>query len=201
MKATNQSAQADITPERGLQLLKEGNRRFVQSKQEKQDFHRQIEVTREGQFPFATILSCIDSRVPLEMIFDQGLGDLFSIRIAGNVVDDDVLGSMEFGAKLAGAKLIVVMGHTGCGAVKGACNDAKLGKLTGLLEKIKPAVKQVEPGGAPQEFENRVSEKNVELSLSEIRGQSEILRTMEENGEIRIIGAMYDIATGEVRFY
>src|SRR5690625_3718811 len=106
MKATNQSAQADITPERGLQLLKEGNRRFVQSKQEKQDFHRQIEVTREGQFPFATILSCIDSRVPLEMIFDQGLGDLFSIRIAGNVVDDDVLGSMEFGAKLAGAKLI-----------------------------------------------------------------------------------------------
>ncbi len=201
MKAINKLAQAAITPEKGLQLLKEGNLRFVQSKQEKQDLHHQIELTCNGQYPFATILSCIDSRVPLEMIFDQGIADLFSIRIAGNVIDEDVLGSMEFGAKLAGAKLIVIMGHTGCGAVKGACNDARLGKLTGLLEKIKPAVRQTEPGGDQQAYENRVSKKNVELSLSAVRNQSEVLREMEEKGEIKILGAMYDITTGKVKFY
>src|SRR5699024_7396335 len=143
--------------------------------------------TTRGQFPFATILSCIDSRVPTELIFDQGLGDLFSIRVAGNVISDDVIGSMEFGAELAGAHLIVVMGHTSCGAVQGACNDVKLGELTGLLAKIKPAIELTEKQDDDLKYRNLVSKKNVELGVIEIRKRSKILNDLEKSGKLRII--------------
>ena len=168
----------------------------------------QVNDTSEGQFPFATILSCIDSRVSAELVFDQGLGDVFSVRIAGNFVNEDILGSMEFACKLAGTKLIVVLGHTSCGAIKGACDDAKMGNLTKLIEKITPAVSATkEPKDASLrnsknlEFVDTVSKKNVELTIDRIHAESPILSEMEKNGEIRIVGAMYDINTGEVKFY
>lgn len=200
MEAINKQTQSKITPEKGLELLKEGNQRFQSCRLLPKGIRQQIEATSSGQFPFATILSCIDSRVPPEMIFDQSLGDLFSIRVAGNIVNDDVLASIEFATKLAGSKLVVVLGHTSCGAVNGACSNAKLGKLTGLLEKVKPAIDQVESEEDHPEFSDSVSQKNVELSLVGIRQQSVILREMEENGEIKMLGAMYDIKTGEVKF-
>jgi carbonic anhydrase len=168
----------------------------------------QVNDTSEGQFPFATILSCIDSRVSAELVFDQGLGDIFSVRIAGNFINEDILGSMEFACKLAGTKLIVVLGHTACGAVKGACDDAKLGNLTSMLAKIKPAVEAVkEPKDASlrnssnSEFVDNVSAKNVQLSIDRIMKESDVLSEMQSNGEIKIIGAMYDINTGTVDFY
>ncbi len=203
MKASNKEAQFNITPDKGLQLLKEGNLRYQQNKQVEKNFNHQIKSTTQGQFPYATILSCIDSRVPTELVFDQGLGDLFSIRVAGNVINEDVLGSMEFGARLAGAHLIVVMGHTGCGAVKGACDDAQLGNLTGLLSKIKPAIDRVDshPHDGSLAFRDLVSKENVEVALEEIHRKSPILQKMEENGEIKLVGAMYDIKTGAVEFY
>src|SRR5210317_714820 len=143
MKAHTKETQAAMTPDKSLQFLKEGNYRFQNNSKAKRDLYEQVLDTSSGQFPFATILSCIDSRVSSELIFDQGIGDIFSIRIAGNFVNEDILGSMEFACKLAGTKLIVVLGHTACGAVKGACDDAKLGNLTGMLSKIKPAVEAV----------------------------------------------------------
>ena len=159
-------------------------------------------------FPFATILSCIDSRVSAELVFDQGLGDIFSVRIAGNFVNSDILGSMEFACKLAGTKLIVVLGHTSCGAVKGACDDARLGNLTGVLAKIKPAVKAItepqDPGlrnSKNIEFVDNVAAKNVQLTIDRILEESDVLADMEKNGEIKIIGAMYDINNGEVTFF
>ena len=164
--------------------------------------------TSEGQFPFATFLSCIDSRVSAELVFDQGLGDIFSVRIAGNFINEDILGSMEFASKLAGTKLIVVLGHTSCGAVKGACDDAKLGNLTTMLSKIKPAVNAVsEPteqslrNSKNSEFVDNVAEKNVLIAIENIRKQSPILKEMEDNNEIDIVGGMYDINTGAVTFY
>lgn len=201
MKATSKLSQDKITADKGLQLLKEGNLRYRENKRQEQDIKHQISATTRGQFPFATILSCIDSRVPTELIFDQGLGDLFSIRVAGNVISDDVIGSMEFGAELAGAHLIVVMGHTSCGAVQGACNDVKLGELTGLLAKIKPAIELTEKQDDDLKYRNLVSKKNVELGVIEIRKRSKILNDLEKSGKLRIIGAMYDITTGEVLFY
>ena len=143
MKAHTKETQATMTPAKSLQFLKEGNLRFQNNLKANRNLLEQVNDTSEGQFPFATILSCIDSRVSAELIFDQGLGDIFSVRIAGNFVNQDILGSMEFACKLAGTKLVVVLGHTACGAVKGACDDAKLGNLTGMLSKIKPAVKAV----------------------------------------------------------
>lgn len=201
MKASNKEIQDQITPEIALRLLKEGNVRYQQNKREPQNFTHQINSTSRGQFPFATILSCIDSRVPTELIFDQGLGDLFSIRVAGNIINDDVIGSMEFGTEIASVRLIVVLGHTGCGAVKGACDDVQLGELTGLLAKIKPAINLAGGVQDTEEYRNYVSKVNVERSLSEIRTRSKILRTKVESGNLYIIGAMYDIATGAVEFY
>jgi carbonic anhydrase len=164
--------------------------------------------TSTGQYPFATILHCVDSRVSAELVFDQGIGDVFSIRIAGNFVNEDILGSMEFTCKLAGTKVIVVLGHTACGAVKGACDDAKLGNLTSLLSKLKPAVEAVpEPTDTSKrnsgniEFVNNVAEKNVYMTIANIRAQSPVLEEMEKQGEIKIIGAMYDIKDGSVIFY
>jgi len=208
MKAHTKETQATMTPEKALNFLREGNVRFQNNLKANRNLLEQVNDTSDGQFPFATILSCIDSRVSAELVFDQGLGDIFSVRIAGNFVNEDILGSMEFGCKLAGTKLIVVLGHTACGAVKGACDDAKLGNLTNMLAKIKPAVEAVkEPQDASKrnssnsEFVDNVSAKNVQLTIDRIIKESDVLAEMQSNGEIKIIGAMYDINTGAVNFY
>src|SRR5210317_2417128 len=180
MQAQTKETQDQMTPTMALQELTNGNQRFVQKKQLSRDLMQQVNETSTGQFPYATVLSCIDSRVSSELIFDQGIGDIFSVRIAGNFVNEDILGSMEFACKLAGTKLIVVLGHTSCGAVKGACDDAKLGNLTAMLENIKPAVKAVsEPSDASKrnstnsDFVNAVAVKNVELTMDRIRKESQ----------------------------
>ncbi|WP_298365595.1 carbonic anhydrase family protein [uncultured Lutibacter sp.] len=208
MKAHTRETQATMTPEKSLQYLIEGNKRFQDNLKANRNLLEQVNDTSEGQFPFATILSCIDSRVSAELVFDQGLGDIFSVRIAGNFVNDDILGSMEFACKLAGTKLIVVLGHTACGAVKGACDDAKLGKLTGMLSKIKPAVNAVTlpedyslRNSGNIEFVNNVAEQNVMLTIDKILKDSEVLAEMQSKGEIKIVGAMYDIHSGAVKFY
>lgn len=208
MKAHTRETQATMTPQKSLQYLKEGNLRFQNNLKANRNLLEQVNDTSEGQFPFATILSCIDSRVSAELVFDQGLGDIFSVRIAGNFVNEDILGSMEFACKLAGTKLIVVLGHTACGAVKGACDNAKMGNLTKLIEKITPAVNAVtEPTDANlrnsknSEFVDTVAEKNVQLTIDRIHAESPILSEMEKSGEIMIIGAMYDINTGAVNFF
>ncbi|NJB36946.1 MULTISPECIES: carbonic anhydrase family protein [Flavobacteriaceae] len=208
MKAHTAETQATMTPEKAIEFLKEGNQRFQANLKANRNLLEQVNDTKDGQFPFATILSCIDSRVSAELVFDQGLGDIFSVRIAGNFVNQDILGSMEFACKLAGTKAIVVLGHTSCGAVKGACDHARMGNLTALINKIEPAVfavkepKEEEKRNSKNlEFVDAVSKKNVELTLENIRSQSVILKEMEEKGEIKIVGAMYDIASGEVEFY
>jgi len=208
MKAHTKETQATMTPDKSLEYLKEGNARFQNNLKANRNLLEQVNDTSKGQFPFATILSCIDSRVSSELIFDQGLGDIFSIRIAGNFINEDILGSMEFACKLAGTKLLVVLGHTACGAVKGACDDAKLGNLTGMLAKIKPAVTAVSKpedqslrNSSNIEFVNNVSAKNVELSIDNILKESPVLAEMQDNGQIKIVGAMYDINTGAVTFY
>jgi len=199
-------SQSKINGRMAKQMLMEGNARFVSQGFLNRDFQSQVQMTSTGQYPFAAIVSCIDSRIPTEIVFDQGIGDIFNARVAGNFVNEDILGSLEFACKLAGSKLVVVMGHTSCGAVKGACDDAKLGNLTQMLGKIKPAVEQT--GTADGEarnssnldFVNRVAEANVELTIEAIRKQSPVLKEMEENGEIEITGAMYDVKTGSVNF-
>jgi carbonic anhydrase len=208
MKAHTKETQVTMTPEKSLQYLKEGNIRFQNNLKANRNLLEQVNDTSDGQFPFATILSCIDSRVSAELIFDQGLGDIFSVRIAGNFINKDILGSMEFACKLAGTKLIVVLGHTACGAVKGACDDAKLGNLTGMLAKIKPAVEEVKlpedvslRNSKNSEFVDNVATKNVQLTLDRIKQESPVLAEMQNNGEIKIIGAMYDINTGVVNFF
>ena len=207
MNAQTKASQDAITPAKALELLKEGNQRFTAKQQVERDLNLQVEQTSTGQFPFATVLSCIDSRVPAELVFDQGIGDIFSVRIAGNFVNSDILGSMEFASKLAGTKLILVLGHTACGAVKGACDHAELGNLTGMLDNIAPAVDAiVEPTAAAErtsaniDFVNAVGTKNVELTIDRIREESPVLAEMEQAGEIQIVGGMYDIATGKVNF-
>ena len=208
MKAHTKETQANISPVKAIDLLKEGNVRFQTNKAVKRDLLSQVSETGSGQYPYATILSCIDSRVSSELIFDQGIGDIFSARVAGNFVNEDILGSMEFACKLAGTKVVVVLGHTACGAVKGACDDAKLGNLTALISKIKPAVDAViEPtdsslrNSSNIDFVNTVAEKNVNLTIENIRSQSPVLKEMEDEGTIKIVGAMYDIHTGIVTFY
>ncbi|MFC5047630.1 carbonic anhydrase family protein [Aquimarina hainanensis] len=208
MKAHTKETQAAITPKQALAILKEGNIRFQNSQKADRNLLEQVSDTKSGQFPFATVLSCIDSRVSAELIFDQGVGDIFSARVAGNFVNEDILGSMEFACKLAGTKLILVLGHTSCGAIKGACDDAKLGNLTSLIGKLKPAVAGVtKPEDASLrtskniDFVNEVAVKNVQLTIDAIRKDSEVLREMEEQGEIIIVGGMYDIQNGKVDFF
>jgi len=208
MKAHTKETQATMTPKKALDFLKEGNQRFQNNLKVNRNLLEQVNDTSDGQFPFATILSCIDSRVSAELIFDQGFGDVFSVRIAGNFVNEDILGSMEFACKLAGTKVIVVLGHTACGAIKGACDNAELGNLTALISKIKPAVNAViEPkdpnlrNSSNMEFVNEVSDKNVHMTIDNIRSQSPVLKEMEDDGEITIVGAMYDIKDGLVTFY
>jgi carbonic anhydrase len=208
MKAHTKETQTSISPEKAIQLLKEGNNRFIENKAINRNLLDQVKATSSGQFPFATILSCIDSRVSSELIFDQGIGDVFSARVAGNFVNEDILGSMEFACKLAGTKIVLVLGHTSCGAVKGACDDAKLGNLTALISKIKPAVEAVEEpidkslrNSSNIDFVNTVAKKNVHMTIANIRTQSPVLKEMEDEEMIKIIGAMYDIKDGSVCFY
>jgi carbonic anhydrase len=208
MNAHTKDTQDKMTPQLAKNTLVEGNTRFVQGQQAGRDLMSQVKQTSTGQYPFATVLSCIDSRVSSELIFDQGIGDIFSVRIAGNFVNEDILGSMEFACKLAGTKLVVVLGHTACGAVKGACDHARLGNLTALINKIEPAVEAVtEPTDESQrnssniDFVNEVAKKNVYITIDNIRESSQVLKEMEDAGEIEIVGGMYDIKTGEVIFY
>ena len=206
MKAHSKETQAQMTPRKALQFLQEGNDRFINNLKAHRDLLEQVNETRDGQWPFATILSCIDSRTSAELIFDQGLGDIFSVRIAGNIVNTDILGSMEFACKVAGSKLIVVLGHSKCGAVKGACDHVKLGNLTELLSKIQPAVYEEstiteDRSSSNSAFVENVSEINVKRNVKNIIERSFVLEQMVENGEIGIVGAMHDIETGLVTFY
>ncbi len=208
MKTFNKQLQNEVTPATALDILKNGNERFINNLKEHRNLLEQVNLTRDGQWPFATILSCIDSRTSAELIFDQGLGDVFSIRIAGNIVNTDILGSMEFACKVAGSKLIVVLGHTKCGAVKGACDHVEMGNLTELLSKLQPAVyaeKQTTDANSRNaknpEFVENVASINVRRAVKSIIDRSFILEEMVENGEVGIVGAMYDIETGKVEFY
>lgn len=208
MKAHTQETQASITPLRALEFLKEGNQRFVSNLKANRNLLQQANETRDGQWPFAVILSCIDSRTSAELIFDQGLGDIFSIRIAGNVVNTDIIGSIEFACKVAGSKLIVVMGHTSCGAIKGACNHIEMGNLTELLSKIQPAVYQetltIDPSernSKNESFVENVATLNVKRSVKTIVDRSYILEQMIEKGEIAIIGAKHNLESGVVEFF
>ena len=206
MKTLTKEMQNAISPSKALDLLKEGNRRFVNNLKINRNLLQQANETSDGQHPFAVILSCIDSRTSAELIFDQGLGDVFSVRIAGNIVNEDILGSMEFGCKVAGAKIIVVLGHTKCGAVKGACDNVELGNLTSLISKIKPAVDQETATSnnrtsSNANFVENVAELNVSLSVKNILLHSPIIAEMVKNEEIGIVGAVHDIKTGEVKFF
>lgn len=203
MKTHTQFTQQNLTPEDANNILIEGNKRFAQNLKAIRDLQRQVFDTSTGQFPFAAILSCIDSRVPTELVFDQGIGDIFSVRVAGNVVNEDILGSLEYSCKVAGSKIIVVMGHSKCGAVTAACNDVKLGNITALLSKIQPSVKQCIHNSSDITDENieKVSNLNIDYSIDEIRSKSPILKEMEANGEIKIVGAMYDVSNGKVTFH
>lgn len=206
MKTLNKELQSSITPRKALQLLQQGNERFVNNLKAKRNLLEQVNDTRDGQWPFATILSCIDSRTSAELIFDQGLGDIFSVRIAGNIVNTDILGSMEFACKVAGSKLIVVLGHTKCGAVKGACDHVEMGNLTELLSKLQPAVYQESETKSNRTSSNsvfveNVASINVKRNVKNIIERSFILEQMLENGEIGVVGAMYNIESGVVEFY
>jgi len=206
MKTLTKEMQAAITPSTALELLKDGNKRFVNNLKVNRNLLQQANETSDAQHPFAVILSCIDSRTSAELIFDQGLGDVFSVRIAGNIVNEDILGSMEFACKVAGARIIVVLGHTKCGAVKGACDHVEMGNLTALLTKIRPAVDdettvKENRNSGNNEFVEKVSTINVKRSVQAIIERSTILKEMFEAGEIGIIGGTHDITTGEVTFY
>ena len=206
MKTLTKEMQAAITPKMAIDLLKEGNKRFVNNLKINRNLLQQANETSDGQHPFAVILSCIDSRTSAELIFDQGLGDIFSVRIAGNIINEDILGSMEFACKVAGSKVIVVLGHTKCGAVKGACDHVEMGNLTSLLGKIRPAVDEetstkTNRNSSNSEFVEHVAVINVKRTLKRIPELSTILREMIDKSEIAIIGGVHDIATGNVTFF
>ena len=206
MKTLTKELQKAITPAMALKLLKEGNMRFVNNLKANRNLLQQANETSDGQHPFAVVLSCIDSRTSAELIFDQGLGDIFSVRIAGNIVNEDILGSMEFACKLAGSKIIIVLGHSNCGAVKGACDHAEMGNLTALLAKIRPAVDdEVETkdnrNSKNADFVENVASINVKRTVKAIMERSTILEHMLQSGEIGLIGGMHELSTGQVSFY
>jgi carbonic anhydrase len=201
MSVTTKDIQSKSSAQEVLEILKEGNQRFVNQAPKSRNLLEQVKTSSTGQFPLAVVISCIDSRVPTEMVFDQGIGDIFCVRVAGNVINQDVLGSVEFACKVAGVKLIVVMGHTSCGAVKGACNDVELGNLTGLLNKIKPAISIVANRGVAADdagFVDEVALENVQISLDTILNDSPVLKEMVDNHEVKCAKAMYSVQTGEV---
>ena len=207
MTTSNKESQDSTTPERALEILREGNKRFQARSGVDRDLIQQVHETQGGQWPIAAVLGCIDSRVSPELVFDQGVGDIFSARVAGNFVNGDILGSLEFACKVAGSKLVVVLGHTSCGAVKGACDKVELGNLTSMLANITPAVDAViDPrdealrnSGNP-DFVQSVALRNVRMNRDAIMKQSDVLREMSEGGEIIVAGAMYDVASGAVNF-
>jgi len=206
MKTLTKEMQTAISPAMALDLLKEGNKRFVNNLKVNRNLLQQANETSDGQHPLLLILSCIDSRTSAELIFDQGLGDVFSVRIAGNIINEDILGSMEFGCKAAGSKIIVVLGHTKCGAVKGACDHVEMGNLTALLSKIRPAVDdevtiKENRNSGNSEFVEKVAAINVKRTTKAIMERSPILKEMIESGEIGIVGGTHDITTGLVTFY
>lgn len=205
MWAHTKELQDKISPEEALEYLMEGNRRFMNNLNSNRNLLKQVNLTSTEQFPFAAILSCIDSRTSAELIFDQGLGDIFSIRIAGNVLNNDILGSMEYACGIANSKIIVVLGHTNCGAITSACNNLEFGHMTRLVEKIKIPITMEKTviglrNGSNSEFVNKVSALNVDHTITQIRERSQILRKLEEEGTIMIIGGMYDIHSGQVTF-
>ncbi|WP_133135750.1 carbonic anhydrase family protein [Legionella rowbothamii] len=206
MKTISKEDLSKITPDQAIDLLKKGNERFINNLRYNRNLLQQVNETAKEQFPFASILSCIDSRTPAEFIFDQGLGDIFSIRIAGNIVNDDIIGSLEFACKIAGSKLIVVLGHTNCGAIKGACDEAQLGYLTQLLDKITPAIEQESSfkenrNGGNSAYVTEVAKINVDNSIKMILEKSSILRELLSKKSIKIIGGLYDTTSGEVSFF
>jgi carbonic anhydrase len=205
MKTLTKAMQESITPSMALQLLKDGNKRFMDNLRAHRNLLEQVNETSDSQHPFAVILSCMDSRTSAELIFDQGLGDVFSVRVAGNIINEDILGSMEFGCKVAGAKMIVVLGHTRCGAIKGACDHVEMGNLTALLSKIRPAVEEESTvtenrTSHNKEFVDKVTAINVTRTIRAILERSPILKTMVEGGEIGIVGGLHKLSTGKVTF-
>jgi carbonic anhydrase len=207
MPTQTSESQSKLSPKEAIEFLKEGNQRFVSREMRERDLLAQVEETSKGQFPFACIVGCIDSRVPANTVFDQGIGSLFVATVAGNIINEDILGSLEFGCAVAGSKAVVVLGHTSCGAVKGACDQVELGNLTSLLSKINASVKETKEPQDPSTrnssnlpFVNEVAKNNVLRSVENIRVKSNVLRRLEEEGEITIVGAMYDVSTGKVNF-
>jgi carbonic anhydrase len=205
MRTHSKETQAELNPDLALEILKEGNDRFVKNLKANRNLLQQVNDTAQGQFPFATILSCIDSRTSAELIFDQGLGDVFSIRIAGNILNEDILGSMEFATKVVGTKIIIVLGHNKCGAIVGACNNVELGNLTALLDKVKPAIaleKETTENrtGSNVRFVDNVTTNNVIHTIERIRRESPIILDLENTGAIKIVGAIYNVDNGRVNF-
>ncbi len=206
-KAVTQTkeSQSKLTPADALQLMKDGNSRFLDDKMFHRDLHEQVHATAKGQYPYAVILSCIDSRVAPEITFDQGIGDVFDARVAGNFVNEDILGSMEYSCKVVGARLILVMGHTSCGAIKSTIDDAQLGNITQMLAKIKPAMEKTvydgEKTSKNYDYVDLVSKENVLLAIENIKLKSPVLKEMYDKGEIDIVGCMYDVHDGKVEFY
>ncbi|MFO1321680.1 MAG: carbonic anhydrase family protein [Burkholderiales bacterium] len=203
--AMTKERQAKVTPESALRMLEAGNERFQSGRMVKRDLREMVKVTGHGQFPFASVLSCIDSRSSPEVIFDQGIGDIFSARVAGNFVNKDILGSLEYASKVAGSRLIVVLGHSHCGAIKGVCDNVKLGSLTSLLDKLKPAMNAIPDDGQPRnsknhEFVEKVAEMNVKMTVKQILDESPILRGLASEGKLKVVGAMLDVETGHVEF-
>jgi carbonic anhydrase len=206
MKTLTKDMQESITPEKALALLKEGNKRFINNLKANRNLLQQANETSEDQHPFAIILSCIDSRTSAEIIFDQGLGDIFSVRIAGNIINEDILGSMEFACKIAGSKIITVLGHTNCGAIKGACDHLEMGNLTSLLAKIRPAIDDEKTitdnrSSENEAFVDKVTLINVKRTMTSVLQRSPILKEMIESHQIKLVGGIHNISTGEVTFY
>ena len=199
MSTLTKEIQDSISPNKAVEMLKEGNQRFLDKNVQDRDLHIQVQNTSDGQFPYAVVLSCIDSRVPVELVFDQGVGDIFSARVAGNIINEDILGSIEYACGVAGSKAILVLGHTKCGAVTSACKGVELGNITALLSKVKPAIANVQERDGEVEVEE-VTKANVHQSIKEIREKSSILADLETEGKIKIVCAVYHVEDGRVTY-
>ena len=199
MSTITKEVQDSISANRAVEMLKEGNQRFLNKNEQDRDLHVQVSQTSGGQFPYAVVLSCIDSRVPVELVLDQGIGDIFSARVAGNIINEDILGSIEYACGVAGSKAILVLGHTKCGAVTSACKGVELGNITALLSKVKPAIANVQERNGEVEVEE-VTKANVHQSIKEIRENSSILSDLENEGKIKIVGAIYHVEDGRVSY-